>query len=275
MDSRSVVVTGGTSGIGKAVVNYFCQKGDDVWALSRSASSYKREAVNHHLVNCDVTDDNSVETAIKQITTEIKELNLNKISIVIHCAGYGIAGSAEDTPIKDAKEQFETNYFGVLRVNKALLPHLREEKNSLVVVLGSIAGRISIPFQSHYASTKFALEAYVEALRIETKQFNIKATIVEAGDTKTSFTNNRALAFPKDSVYLEQGKKSVDKMAHDEQSGYSPTKVAKVIYTLSLKKNPPIRVAVGFSYKLLMFLKRLLPDSLAEFIISKMYLPKS
>ncbi len=275
MDSRSVLVTGGTSGIGKAVVNYFCQKGDNVWALSRSASSYKREAVNHHLVNCDVTDEQSVKSAVDQIVTEIKELSLAKLSIVIHCAGYGIAGAAEDTPIADVKAQFETNYFGVLRVNRALLPYLREEKNSLIVILGSIAGRISIPFQSHYASTKFALEAYVEALRIEAKKFNIKATIVEAGDTKTSFTNNRTLTFPKGSVYLEQGKKSVDKMAHDEQSGYSPTKVAKVIYTLSLKKNPPIRVAVGFSYKLLMFLKRLLPDFVAEFIISKMYLPKS
>jgi short-subunit dehydrogenase len=269
---ESVLLTGATSGIGLAIAKILCENGHTVFGLSRSGVCPTFSHNLYHLFAMDVCDDTSVEKTIPLVQQKAKELNLVGITTLIHCAGYGIAGSAEDTPIAKVKEQFETNYFGVLRVNSIALPLLDKSSPVKVIVLGSIAGRISIPYQSHYSSTKFALEAYIEALKIEGRQFNIQASIVEAGDTATPFTAHRTYEGDDDSPYTSIGKKAVAKMEKDEQNGYSPAVVAKVVYKVMERKNPPLRVAVGFSYKALMFLKRLLPDRFALWIITKLYL---
>ena len=158
-------------------------------------------ADNVTLVKVDVTDEKNVETAIKKIWDDAIAKTKAGIGIVVHCAGFGIGGSAEETEHNIALRQFQTNYFGVLNVNRYLLKLMHTQKHSLVLILGSVAGRISIPFQSHYSATKFALEAYTEALRIEAKEFGIRATIIEAGDTKTPFTAKRQIAIDEDSPY--------------------------------------------------------------------------
>ncbi len=269
---ESVLITGATSGIGLAIAKRLCENGHTVFGVSRSGvlSTYSHDSF--HLYAMNVCLDDEVERVIPLIQKRAKELNSIGLTAIIHCAGYGIAGSAEDTPINKVKEQFETNYFGILRVNSVALPLLDRSSKVKVIVLGSIAGRISIPFQSHYSSTKFAIEAYVEALRIEGKQFNIACSIVEAGDTATPFTAHRTYEGDIDSPYTQIGKKAVAKMEKDEQNGYSPDVVAKVAYKVLMRKNPPLRVAVGFSYKALMFLKRLLPDRFAEWIVTLLYL---
>jgi len=260
------LITGATSGIGLETALLFAQKGHRVWGVSRSVIESPSEQILFH--SMDVTDQVSIQGGIKKIWGES-----NGIDVVVHCAGFGIGGSAEDTPLEDARAQFATNYFGVLAVNNELLPLMRSRGGGRVIILGSIAGRISIPFQSHYSASKFALEAYTEALRIEGKAFGITATIIEAGDTKTPFTAHRRLTINEGSPYYEQATRSIAKMAHDEEGGYSPTNVAHAIYKVALKKNPPIRKPVGFSYSLLMLLKRILPDRLIEVIITRMYLP--
>jgi len=268
----NVLITGATSGIGLSCLLLFAQKGYQVWGVSRSGTLQETLPSNVHLAAMDVTDDHAVETGIAQLWQDAKNTTGDGFGIIIHCAGFGIAGAAEDTPMAEVYQQFETNYFGVLRVNLHLLPRMRARGNSLVVVLGSIAGRISIPFQSHYSATKFALEAYVEALRIEGKAYGIQAVIVEAGDTKTPFTVKRRMAIPEGSPYSEQAHKSVAKMESDEQKGSPPIKVAMAVYNIAIKTNPPLRTVVGFTYKVLMVLKRFLPDRLATWIISRMYL---
>lgn len=271
---KNVLVTGATSGIGLAVTQLYASLNYHVWGLSRSGTCDTPLSEQVHLFKVDVTNQESVEQGITHVWEEAIALTNEGIGIVIHCAGFGIGGAAEDTPLSTAYSQFETNYFGVLRVNQVLLPLMRTLKRSLIVVLGSIAGRISIPFQSHYSATKFALEAYIEALRIEGKQFGIRATIIEAGDTKTPFTAKREIALPPNSPYEKQAHLSIEKMAYDEQHGYSPSKVAKAILAISKKKSPPVRKPVGLSYALLMILKRVLPDRLAESVITTMYMKK-
>lgn len=220
----------------------------------------------------DVTDDDSVSRGISAIWNEATTLTGDGIGTIIHCAGYGIGGAAEDTPLDAVRGQIETNYFGVLRVNAELLPLMRQRGPSMVVVLGSIAGRISIPFQSHYSASKYALESYIEALRIEGYPHGIHATIVEAGDTCTPFTRKRVMAVPSDSPYTAEAQCAIEKMERDEQSGYPPEKVARTVYAVATKRNPPVRSVVGSSYKLLMFAKRLLPDRIVERILGRMYL---
>lgn len=270
----NVLVTGASSGIGLACAILFANRGYRVWAVSRSGRINGHVSESILPSSMDVTDDESVSNGIERIWNEAMETTGTGIGTVVHCAGFGIGGAAEDTPLDAVKSQMETNYFGVLRVNRALLPRMRERGPSMVVVLGSIAGRLGIPFQSHYSSSKFALEAYVESLRMEGATFNLHATIVEAGDTATGFTGNRTMAIPADSPYSDEAKRAIGKMEHDEANGYPPETVAKVVYAVANRKHPPVRIAVGLTYKMLMLLKRLLPDRFAEWVLTRMYLEK-
>lgn len=268
----NILITGASSGIGLACALLFASQGYHVWGVSRSGASTEKPFDTMHVSSMDVTDTSSVSSGIHRIWGEAEQLTGDGIGTVIHCAGFGIGGAAEDTPMEAVRRQFETNYFGVLQVNQYLLPRMRSRGPSLVIILGSVAGRISIPFQSHYSATKFALEAYVEALRMEGKPFGIQATIVEAGDTKTPFTTQRRMAIPEGSPYATKAAHAIAKMEHDEQSGYPPETVAQAVLQIFHKKHPPIRKAVGASYTLLLFLKRLLPDRLAEIILKYLYL---
>lgn len=261
---KYVLITGASSGIGKAAAELFAENGYCVYALSRRGSGETKSTGSGSItsVRADVTDNASLAKAFE----EIKELNM-----VIHCAGMGVSGSAECTPDEAARAQMETNYFGVLNVNRFALPLLRKNKESLVMITSSVAGFIPIPFQSHYSSSKYALEAYGEALRMEAGVYGVRVCLVEPGDTKTGFTANRTHNEPPSSPYLEKCTKAVQKMEKDEQNGASPLSVAKVFLKQASRKNPKARVAVGFIYKVFAFLIRILPVKLKQFILRKMY----
>ena len=256
-----VLVTGASSGIGKETADLFAMNGFTVYAASR----HPGETRNPNIIplRMDVTDIASIEEAAK---------NVEELGIIIHCAGFGISGSAEMTPVDRAKAQMETNYFGVLNVNSVFLPLLRKNSKSLVLITSSVAGLISIPYQSHYSSSKYAIEAYAEALRMEASQFGVKVSLVEPGDTKTGFTKARTSDEPSDSPYMDQCKEAVEHMAKDEQNGKRPYSVAKVFLKLAYRKNPPVRCAVGFDYKFLAFLAKILPSRMVNGIVKMIYI---
>lgn len=267
---KDVFITGASSGIGAACARLFAQSGYRVFAGAR-CNDKRPETFDSGgqiiPVIIDVSSETSVKAAIEAILKQTTD-----IGIVIHCAGIGIAGSAEDTPDEAAHLQMEVNYFGVLRVNRHILPCIRAKGKGLIIVIGSVSGIFSIPFQSHYSSSKFALEAYTRALRLEIEPFNIKATIIEPGDTKTGFTASRMFSLPADSPYEAACRRSVAKMEQDEQNGRSPNTVARKALAIAGKKNPPVYSVVGFEYKLLVFLRRLLPERLVMFVQKKMYI---
>ncbi len=260
-----VLITGASRGIGAASADLFASKGFHVYAVSRHC---EEKTVDYDgggsitYIPADVTDINSLRNAFSHI---------DALEIVIHCAGFGISGSAECTSSEAAHMQMETNYFGVLNVNSLALPLLRKNKRSLVIITSSVAGVIPIPFQSHYSSSKYALEAYGEALRMEGRLFGIKVCLVEPGDTRTGFTSARKYNEPVDSPYYSRCISAVEKMANDERNGKDPITVARVFLAQTGKKNPPVRVAVGISYKILALLGRILPSKLKQFILCKLY----
>ncbi len=266
---KHILVTGATSGIGREVMILLAGKGYRVHGVSRRGRPESWQHGSAAFYPMDVSDPDSIEQTLAAICGT--QEGLSSFHAVIHCAGYGIAGSTLDTPIEAVREQFETNYFGVLRINEALLRRNLLSK-SRIIVIGSVAGRISIPYQGHYSATKFALEAYVEALRLETRHLGMTAVIIEPGDTKTSFTSMRTYHAPEGSPFEERGRKAVQKMAKDEQNGHHPRLVAKTVYRALKRRNPPVRVTVGLSYTTLMLLKRVLPDRLAEYIVRLLYL---
>ncbi|MDR3644886.1 MAG: SDR family oxidoreductase [Clostridia bacterium] len=268
----SVLVTGGTSGIGLACAEVFAAACYEVFAASRGASGEVRRFDGGGCilpVRMDVCDEDSVSAAAQGILSRAKDLG-----VVIHCAGMGIAGAAEDTPDGAAHLQMETNYFGVLRVNRYIMPRFRSRGGGLCLITGSVAGLLAIPFQSHYSSSKFALEAYAEALRSESRRFGIRVALIEPGDTKTGFTAARKYTIAEDSPYYRTCMASVSKMEHDEQNGRSPRETARIALRLGECRNPPVRVVVGFEYKVMVFLRRLLPHRLINYVIGLMYVPR-
>ena len=263
---KNVFVTGASSGIGKACAMMFARNGCDVTGVSRNTE----EKTEHFagggsltLRKLDVTDE--------QATREFIEA-LPYVDIAVLCAGMGVAGPAETAPSELTRKQMEVNYFGTLNAAQPCLTRMRARGNGLLIIIGSIAGRVSIPMQSQYSASKYALEAFTDAVRMEMKQYGVKACIIEPGDTKTGFTAARETQ--EDAGYGSVLEKSVAKMAADEQNGRSPDSVAKVALALAARKNPPARVPVGLDYKALMMLLRVMPDRGKEFILSRLYLPK-
>lgn len=269
MHQKTVLVTGASAGIGKATAQYFLDKGFQVFGTSRKATlPGMAQGGGIQMIRMDVNDETSVATAI----TYIMGIS-GKLDVVVLNAGNGIAGSIEDTSTEEAKFQLETNFFGAHRVIRHILPIMRKQGYGAIVAVSSVAGFISIPYQAFYSASKFAMEALIVALRHEIAPFGITASLVEPGDTKTDFTGSRVLAdgAEQNPVYRDKFKRSVSRMEKDEQAGASPDSVARVIYHMATRKNPPVRKAVGFGYKTIAFLWRLLPTRLLEFAVSKLY----
>ncbi len=259
---KNVLVTGASGGIGLACAQLLAKKGFNVCACSRSAPP--TEGIRS--LKMDVCNEENIDECYKSL-----ESSGMLPDIIVHCAGMGIGGAAEDTGNEAAHKQMETNYFGVLNVNRRFLPHMREQGKGLVIIITSVAAFIAIPFQSHYSASKAALESYCECLRMESGKYGIRAACIAPGDTKTGFTACRSMEIPEGSVYKEDCERSVAKMAKDEQNGKSPESVAKTVLKIAKRRNPPIRTTVGFAYKSIAMLKKILPKGLVEKLVKMLY----
>lgn len=260
--NKTVLVTGASSGIGESLTKYLLDKGYYVIGLSRK----KPISVEFPYYECDLSN----ITQIKQTTTQILNDNIN-IDVLVNCAGVGTGGSIEDISYEDLKWVFDVNILGVIELIKGLLPVLKKNNKSKIINIGSVAGEITIPFQLSYTMTKSSLHKLTEGLRIELKPFGVDVASVLPGDTKTGFTKNRKNILPENSPYLDRANRSINKMAKDEQKGVSALKVVKVIEKLIRKKKMRSSTTVGFDYKILVCLSRILPKRLVEKIVMKMY----
>lgn len=267
---RNVFVTGASSGIGQACALMFAKNGYNVTGVSRNTEERTENFAGGGsltLRRLDVTDEKAVREFVE---------GLPGVDIAVLCAGMGVAGPAESTPAEMTRKQIEVNYFGTLNAAQPCLTRMREQRRGLLLVIGSIAGRVSIPMQSQYSASKYALEAFTDTVRMEMRPYGVRACIIEPGDTRTGFTAARETMAAGDTSanYRDILRDSVAKMASDEQNGRSPESVAKVALSLAGRKDPPARVPVGMEYKALMMLLRVMPDRGREFILSRLYLPK-
>lgn len=256
------LVTGGSSGIGLATARLLAQRGYTVYAASR----HPREERGLLPLELDVGEEASVAAALQRLAGERRRLDL-----IVHCAGMAVAGPAEDMPDADVHAQMEVNFFGVLRVNRLAMPLMRRCGGGRIVIVGSVGGLIPVPYHAHYCASKFALEAYGEALYNEARAFGITVTLVEPGDVSTGFTAARRRSIPGGSPYAEACERAIGVMERDELGGKPPEFVARVVVKQALAANPKPRVVVGFSYKALVLIKKLLPARLALFVVRKLY----
>ena len=261
-EKQVAVVTGGSSGIGGETALSLTKKGCTVYELSRRENP--PYGVNH--ITADVTDEDQVNRAIEEIITRE-----GQIDILVSNAGYGISGAAEMTASADSHAQLELNLFGADNVIRSVLPHMREQNSGRIVCVSSIAGILPIPFQLWYSVSKAAIAAYVLALQNEIRPYGITVCAVLPGDIATGFTDARQKDDCKDSDYGERVRRSVAVMEKDERGGMSPKKAGEYIAKLAVKKNSRPLKAIGFSYKAIAVLAKLLPRRLSNYIVGKLY----
>lgn len=258
-----VLITGASSGIGKATACYFAERGYKVYGVARN--DFKADGVVPILA--DITD----RTAVKDTVDFVIKLE-GKIDILINNAGMGVAGAVETTSLEDAKKQFDVNFFGTVNMTTAVLPYMRKKLSGKIINTSSVASIIPIPFQAYYSSCKAALDNWAKALRLELKPYNITVTNILPGDIKTGFTGSRTKHLDKKSPYYAVESKSIEKMEKDEQTGMEPIVVAKKMYKVATKKSPPYTVTCGAAYKMVAFLQKILPTRFVMWIVSKLYL---
>ncbi|MDQ4074286.1 MAG: SDR family oxidoreductase [Thermoproteota archaeon] len=252
-EQKVALVTGSSSGIGFETALLLARTGIFTYASMRNKekSSKIKEVANEEklplqVLQLDVNEDQSVSNAIDEIMKE-----KSKINVLVNNAGYGIFGSLEDLSIEEIKSQFETNFYGVIRVTQKVIPIMRKSKTGGVIVnVSSVGGLISVPFLSAYNSTKFALEGLSESLSYELEPFGIKVVIIEPGFIKTNIMNSSILAkkaMDPNSPYSSLTKKVEHyfKTMVNNTSSSTPEEVAKTILEAISSKRPQLRYLVG------------------------------
>lgn len=264
--SKVVLITGGSSGIGKSIGEFLHHKGFIVYGTSRNPDQVLNSVFP--LVALDVRDVESIHLAIAQIIQ-----TTGRLDVVINNAGVGITGPLEEIPMIEIKNNFETNFFGPIEVMKAVLPQMRQQKSGLIVNITSIAGYMGLPYRSVYSASKGALELITEALRMEVKSFGIQITNVAPGDFATNIAAGRYHAPVIQGSDYEQDYGAILKTMDDHVDGGSnPNEMAEAVFQVILAKNPRIHYKVGaFMQKFSIILKRILPDTVYEKMLMKHY----
>lgn len=264
--SKIILITGGSSGIGKAVGEFLLEKGFTVYGTSRNPNRITNSLFP--LLALDVRNADSIQKAV----TEIIEKS-GRVDVVINNAGVGITGPIEETPITEIKNNFETNLFGPIEVMKAVLPAMRNQKSGLIINITSIAGYMGLPYRGVYSSSKAALEIISESISMEVKSFGINVVNVAPGDFATNIASGRYHApVIKGSAYEKPYGNTLKQMDEHVNSGSNPNQMAFAIYQIINEKNPKGHYKIGdFMQRFSIVLKRILPDRMYEKMLMNHY----
>lgn len=255
-----VLVTGASSGIGKACAEACARAGMKVYGTSRKAGALPESAPAGAItmIAMDVTSEASVGGAIAQLLERE-----GRLDVVVNNAGFGIAGAIEDTSIEEAVRQFETNFFGVMRVCHAALPAMRQAGRGRIINIGSLGGAMGLPFQGLYSASKYALEGLTECLRHEVARHGIAVTVIQAGDVATGFTDNRVRtqrSAAASSAYGEPFTRALAAQEREEKRGIAPALVGALIVKLIRARALRVRYPIGKLSRLSLVAKSLLPS---------------
>lgn len=244
---KVAVVTGSSSGIGFETSLALAREGYYTFATMRDTKkgnlikeTAKKENLKLEILELDVDKSESVQNAINKI---IKEKN--RIDVLVNNAGYGLFGCLEDISMNELKAQFETNFFGAVRLSQAVIPLMRKQKSGIIVNVSSVAGRIGFPVSPAYISSKFALEGLSESMRYELSPFGINVIIIEPGVIKTNFMSSTKKSIKPDSVYRDITNKVISGITMMAEMGTSPQEVARTITNAIKSENPQPRYVVG------------------------------
>ncbi len=265
--NKVVIVTGGSSGIGRATVREFLKQGFTVYSCARRVELMKDlEGEGAKIIQLDVTKSSSIKACIKQIVGES-----GRIDVLVNNAGYGSYGTVEDVPISEAKTQFEVNLFGLAEMTQVVLPIMRNQSSGRIINIGSMGGKVWFPLGAWYHATKHAVEGFSDCLRYEVKPFGIKVVLIEPGIIKSEWMKISMEHLQKvspNSAYKVLIDKCLKMYFDSEKMGRDPSNVAGAIYKASTQARPKARYVVGLDARAILIIRRLLPDSVYDWVIA-------
>ena len=260
-----ILITGITSGFGRAMARQLSVDGHKVYGTYRKES---RQIPGVTYIKADVRDQESLCSAVSQVMEAE-----GRIDTVISNAGMGIGGPLEFTSIEEAQRQMDVNFMGMVRLLSLVVPIMRRQRHGHIICVSSIGGLMGLPYQGMYSASKFAIEGYCEALRLEVRQFGIKVTVINPGDFSTGFTAQRNKVDNPDALAAYPGyAKSMQSIEHDENSGLKPDYLARRISRIVRKRHPRNRYLIAtLVQKSSVLLKALLPAKLYDRILASYY----
>ena len=263
MQNKIAIVTGASTGIGAATAELLANSGYKVYGTSRRVVQTTQSS--HKVITLDVNSDESVEAAINQVI-QIE----GRIDLLVNNAGFGVApGGAEESSIEQSKMMFDTNFFGMVRMTRAVVPHMRKQGEGRIINIGSILGLIPAPYMATYAATKHAVEGFSESLDHELRTRGIRVSVVEPGYTNTQFEANA----PEVDAKLDEyniARKALSKITKVAiAAGDDPKVVASVVLKAANAKTPKARYAAGKLASRLSLLRRFAPAALVDMGVRK------
>lgn len=262
---KVILITGATSGIGLACAMHLSGRGFQVFGTTRR-KEIADQKFQYPLFTLDLCSEDDPIWVVNEVLEKA-----GRLDVLINNAGFGIAGPIEETPMSEIRAQFEVNFYGLIRMCQAVIPVMRRQKEGLIINISSIGGILSLPFQSAYSASKFAVEVVTRAMRMELKGSGIKLTAVRPGDCCTDFTNRRSKLGTSE-IYREPFHHVMEVVEKNEREGMKPEKVAKVIEKIINTPNPKASYVVGsFTEKLAILLEQILPPSYFERLLMGFY----
>jgi short-subunit dehydrogenase len=258
-----VLVTGASSGIGSAAAVAFAAKGYEVFGTSRNIGRIQPTAGVEY-VQLDVTDEDSVEKAVQTVIARA-----GRIDVLVNNAGALLIGGAEESSASQAQELFNTNFFGVVRMTKAVLPHMREQGSGRIVNVGSVVGFVPTPYTVFYSSSKYALEGYSQGLDHEVREFGIRVTLVEPGYTNTAIDSAVWMGDTPIPAYAARRAQIRQQMTDSISGADAPASVAAVIVKAATANPPKLRYPAGRFARLMTRVVRYAPSSLLDSAIRR------
>jgi NAD(P)-dependent dehydrogenase (short-subunit alcohol dehydrogenase family) len=260
---RVALVTGASSGIGEAAARALVGAGFTLYGTSRRAAAGETRG-GVVFLPLDVTDDDSVAGAVREVLERS-----GRIDVLVNNAGVGVAGAAEESSMAQARAVFETNLFGAIRMTRAVLPHMREQRNGRIINVGSIVGLIPTPFMALYSSTKHAIEGYSESLDHEVREYGVRVLLVEPGYTNTAFDANLGAADEPLAVYAQRREALDGVLAEALKAGDEPSVVGEAILAAATDTRPKLRYPAGALARRASKARRYVPSALFDRQIRK------
>ena len=260
-----ILITGITSGFGRAMAEQLAGEGHTVYGTHRHATDLLPGV---HYIKADAQKAEDCEAAVRQVLDAE-----GRIDVFINNAGMGIGGPLEFSSLEDAERQMDVNWMGMVRFLHWVLPAMRAQGGGKIICFSSIGGLMGLPFQGLYSSSKFAIEGYCEALRMEVRAHNIKVVVIEPGDFATSFTAKRkSVSSPEAYEVYKTYAKSLASIEHDETTGLKPEYLARKISKIVMNPRPRYKYIIStLEQRLSVLLKAILPPSWFEAILRSYY----
>jgi NAD(P)-dependent dehydrogenase (short-subunit alcohol dehydrogenase family) len=256
---KVALVTGVSSGIGRVTAGLLARSGFRVFGAFRGNPEAKKVSEEVELVCVDVRDEASVRSCVQAVLDRA-----GRIDALVNNAGYTLIGSLEETGIEEAKQLFETNFFGVLRMTQAVLPFMRDQRSGRIANIGSVVGLVPAPYQGIYCATKHALEGYSESLDHEVRQFGIRVSVIEPSFTRTNIAQNSQATANLLKAYNDGRNHVFKAIPENIAKGGTPLGVAEVVLRALTSQSPRPRYPVGREAKFLSSIRKFAPSSLFD-----------